>query len=151
VNFPWGAGGIDRIVQRLEEGALGLQGLDHLQQMAERTGEAVQADDDQDVAGLHRLQQAIQDRPGTAAAGGMFIMDFDAARNQQLVGLRQGGLIFGGDAGVDSKCHGSTPGRAHGAAVRSRQRRWVAENVPLLELGGAVAVMRAANAERLLN
>ena len=52
--------------------ALPLQGLDHLQEMRHRAGQAVDPDDLEDIACLHLPNQPRQFRPSSAGAGRFF-------------------------------------------------------------------------------
>ncbi len=67
--------GVDRIAQRAEMRAALLQPLDDLEQMADGAGEAVEADDDEDVAGGDLAHQLCQHRPRARGAGAVLLMD----------------------------------------------------------------------------
>ena len=77
-----------------------LERFDHLQQMADRARESVEADDDEHVAAADLANQLRQHRPRARRAGSVLLMDDPAAGGAQLVDLSVGGLVLGGDAGV---------------------------------------------------
>jgi len=64
--------------------------------MADRTGEAVEADHDEGLAGGDVAQQARQHRPAAVGAGGMLLEHDSAARRAQFVELRVCALVLGG-------------------------------------------------------
>ena len=70
---------IDRVLQRTEEGALGLQPLDQFQQMRQRSRQPVDPHDHQRIALADPLQHPGQHRPRTVAARGLLFMDLGAA------------------------------------------------------------------------
>ena len=84
---------------------LGLQPLDHLQQMRQGSREAVNPHDHQRVALGYAFQHPRQHRPRTIAARGLFFMDLGAARGFQGLRLGQGGLILGRDPSVTYQGH----------------------------------------------
>ena len=90
-------GGIDRIAQAAEMRAAGLELLDDGQQMADRTGKAVEPDHDQRFAGGDVAQQARQHRPAAVGAGGVLLEHGGAAGGAQFIALRVGALFLGGD------------------------------------------------------
>jgi len=87
--------GVDRVLNGTKERTLGLQPLDHLQQMRQGSREAVNPHDDQRVALADALQHPPKHRPRTIAARGLFFMDLGAACGFQGLRLGQGGLILG--------------------------------------------------------
>ncbi len=86
---------IDRVAQRAEMHAALLQLLDDLEQMADRSGEAVETHDDEDIAGGDLAQQLCQHRAGARSAGSVLLMDDTAAGGLQFVDLGVVGLILG--------------------------------------------------------
>jgi hypothetical protein len=64
--------------------------------MADRTGEAVEADHDEGLAGGDVAQEARQHRPAAVGARGMLFEYGAAARGTQFVELRVGALVLGG-------------------------------------------------------
>ncbi len=72
-----------------------LQLLDDLEQMADRSGEAVETHDDEDIAGGDLAQQLCQHRAGARGAGSVLLMDDTAAGGLQFVDLGVVGLILG--------------------------------------------------------
>ena len=109
MNLPCGEAVSIGSGQRAEEGALGLQPLDHLQQMRQRSRQAVDPHDDQRVALADPLQHPRQHRPRAIAARGLFFMDLGAARGFQGLRLGQGGLILGRYAGIADQGHQNRP------------------------------------------
>ena len=77
-----------------------LQPFDDLEQMADGAGEAIEADDDEDVAGGDFAHQLRQHRPRARGTGAMLLMDKVAAGRLKLVDLGVGRLILGRDAGI---------------------------------------------------
>ena len=57
-------GRVDRIADRSEMDAALFKILDHLQEMTDRTSEAIQPDDDEHVASGELAEQSGQNRPG---------------------------------------------------------------------------------------
>ena len=53
--------------------ALGFELLDDIEQVADRPGEAIEADHDEGLAGSDFAQHARQYRPGTISAGGVLL------------------------------------------------------------------------------
>ena len=86
---------------------LGLQPLDHLQQMREGSRETVDPHDDQRVALADAFQHPRKHRSRTIAARGLLLVDLDAARGFQGLRLGQVGLILSGDARVADQLHGA--------------------------------------------
>jgi hypothetical protein len=79
---------------------LGLELLDDGEQVADRAGEAIEADHDQGLAGADVAQQAGQHRAGAIGAGGVLLEDGGAAGGAEFVALRIGALFLRGDPGV---------------------------------------------------
>ena len=104
-EFALRGGRVDRVHERAEEGALGFQPLDHLQQMREGSRETVDPHDDQRVALADAFQHPRKHRSRTIAARGLLLVNLDAARGFQGLRLGQGGLIFGRDARVADQGH----------------------------------------------
>ena len=104
--------GVDGIAQRAEMRALRLELLDEGEQVADRAGEAVEAHDDEDVAGGDLAHELGEDGPGARGAGAVFLVDDVASGGAQFVDLGVGRLLLGGDAGVAEKANG---GGAFGA------------------------------------
>ena len=92
--------GVDRIAQRTEMRVARFEILDHREEVADRTGETIEADDHQDVAGVDFVQKLGQHRPSARGAGAVLLMDGLAAGRPELVDLRVGRLLLGRDAGV---------------------------------------------------
>jgi hypothetical protein len=65
-----------------------LEPLDDIEQMADRAREAVEADDDEDIAGADFVHQSGQLGPGPRGAGTMFLEDCFTADRVEFVGLR---------------------------------------------------------------
>jgi hypothetical protein len=63
-------------------------------------GEAIEADDDENVAGGDFAHQLRQHWPGARGAGAVLLMDQAAAGRLELVDLGIGRLLLGGDAGI---------------------------------------------------
>ena len=98
-----GRRGVDGVAQRAKVGAALLQALDDVEEMADRAGEAVEADDDQNIAGSDFAHQSGELRPSARSARPVFLVNCRAARRAQLIGLRVRGLILGRDARVAQK------------------------------------------------
>ena len=90
-------GGVDRVAQGSEVRAARLELLDDREQVADGAGEAVEAHDDQGVAGPDVAQQPGQHGPAAVGAGGVLLQDGGAAGRVQLVALRVGALLLGRD------------------------------------------------------
>ena len=106
-TYP-GGGGVDGVTEGAEMGPLPFQGLDHLQQMGDRTREAVDPDDLENVACLHLPNQPGQLGPGPTGAGRLFHHENVKTVLPQLVGLWIEILGVGGDARVSEYlAHGS--------------------------------------------
>ncbi len=99
---------VDGITQRAKVRAALLQALDDFEEVADRAGEAVEADDDEDFAGPDLAHQSGELRPSPRRARAVLLVDCRAARRAQLVGLGVRGLILGGDPRVAQKtsCRG---------------------------------------------
>src|SRR5208283_3576609 len=85
------------LTQRAKVGAAILQPFDDFEEVAHRTGEAIEADDDEDIAGPDFAHQPGEFRPSPRRARPVLLVDCRAARRAQFVGLCVGGLILGGD------------------------------------------------------
>ena len=85
----------------------GLQPLNDLQEVRERTGQSVDPHHHQSIASPQLIQHARQNRPGATAARGLLLDDFHAACGAQLLNLGQGGLIFCGNTRVSDEWHGA--------------------------------------------
>ena len=101
----WG-GGVDWIAQAAEMRAAGFELLDDGEQVADRAGEAIEADDGEGFAGADFAEQAGKDRAGSIGARGMLFEHGLAAGGAEFVELRVGALLFGGDAGVADQAVG---------------------------------------------
>src|SRR5208283_6220304 len=88
---------VDGVAQRAKVGAALLQPLDDFEQVADRAGKAVEADDDEDIAGPDLAHQSGELRPSPRRARAVLLVDCRAARRAQLVGLGVRGLILGRD------------------------------------------------------
>jgi hypothetical protein len=88
--------GVDRVAQAAEMRTIGFELLDDGEQMADRAGEAVEPNHDQDLAGADLAQQARQHRPGAIGTGGVLFVHRVAAGGAQFVELRVGALFLGG-------------------------------------------------------
>jgi hypothetical protein len=84
---------VDGIAQAPEMRPRGLELFDHHQQMADRTGEAVETDHHQGFAGADVAQAAGE--YGAIGAGGLLFQDGGAAGGTQLVALRLRALFIG--------------------------------------------------------
>ena len=82
---------------------LSSRALDDVEEMADRASEAVEANDDQNVAAADFAHQPCKLRPGSRSARPMFLVNRRAAGGAQLIGLRVGGLILRRDARVAQK------------------------------------------------
>ena len=82
------------------------QGFDHLEQVGERAGEAVDARHDERVAPPHPGQGGGGLRAGVKGAGGEFLEHLLAAGGTERVQLWAEVLVVGGDAGVADQGHG---------------------------------------------
>ena len=71
--------------------------LDHREQVADGAGEAVDAHDDQGVAGSDIAQQPGQHGPAAVGAGGVLLQNGGATGRAQLVALRVVALLLGRD------------------------------------------------------
>src|SRR5208337_22082 len=89
-----GCRSVDGVPQGAKMGAVLLQALDHDEEMADRTGEAVEADDDENIAGSDLAHQSCELWPSARGARPVFLVNCRAARRVQLVGLRVRGLIL---------------------------------------------------------
>ena len=74
--------GVDRIAQGPKMRAALLQRFDHLQQMADRARQPVEADDDEHVAALDLAHQLRQHRPGARGAGAVLLVDDPRSRRR---------------------------------------------------------------------
>ncbi len=71
-----------------------------MQQVVERSGQPVDADHDQGVAGLEGVQEARELGAVAVAARGPLLDDPSAAGRAQRVELGRQVLVAGGDAGI---------------------------------------------------
>src|SRR5271165_4064273 len=102
-NMPWGVEVFDGVTQRAKVGSAILQQLDDFEEVADRAGEAVEADDDEDIAGPDLAHQSGELWPSPRRARAVLLVDCRAARRAQFVGLGVGGLILGRDPRVAQK------------------------------------------------
>ena len=72
-----------------------LQALDDVEEMADRAGEAVETDDDENIAGPDLAHQSCQLWPSARGARPVFPVNCRAAGGAQLIGLRVRGLVLG--------------------------------------------------------
>ena len=94
---------------------LGLKLLDHREQMADGTGQAVEPDHDQGVAAADFAEDPSKHRPVAVCPGRVLLVDGAASGGAELVALGIGALLIGGDPGVaDQAGGGSGEGRGHG-------------------------------------
>src|SRR5208283_516230 len=91
---------VDGVAQRTKASAALLQPLDDFEEVADRAGEAVQADDDEDIAIAHQSGELW---PSPRRARAVLLVDCRAARRAQLVGLGVRGLILSRDPRVAQK------------------------------------------------
>jgi hypothetical protein len=103
--------GIDGVAQAAEMRTGGLQLFDDGEQMGDRPGKTVEPHDDQRLPGPDVAQEARQHRAAAIGAGGMLLDDHVAAGGAQLVALRIGALILGGDAGIADEARGGASAR----------------------------------------
>ena len=94
---------VDGVAQRAKVGAALLQSLDDFEEVADRAGEAVEADDDEDIAGPDLAHQPGELWPSPRRARAVLLVDRRAASRVQFVGLGVRGLILGGDPRVAQK------------------------------------------------
>ena len=109
MNLPCGDDVSIGSVERAEEGALGLQPFDHLEEMRQRPRQTVDAHHHQRVAFADPLQHPRQHRPRAVPARGLLLVDLDAACGFQGLRLGQGGLILGRDARIADQGHQNRP------------------------------------------
>ena len=76
-------------------GAALLQALDDVEEMADRAGEAVEADDDENIAWSDLAHQPCELWPSARSARRVFSVNCRAAHRAQLIGLRVRGLVLG--------------------------------------------------------
>ncbi len=86
---------VDGVAQRAKVGAALLQALDDVEEMADRAGEAVETDDDENIAGSDLTHQSGELWPSARGARPVFSVNCRAARRAQLIGLRVRGLVLG--------------------------------------------------------
>lgn len=91
---------VDRILQRPEMRVPGGQLLDHLEQVADRTRQAIEPDDDERVAGADLADDFGEGRADARGAGSVLLDDRLAAGRAQLHLLRFGRLLVGRDARI---------------------------------------------------
>jgi hypothetical protein len=77
-----------------------LEFLDYREKMAHRARQAVEPDDDQDIADANLVHQAGENRPGPRGAGSMLLVQDLAACRSELVDLSVRRLLLGRDAGI---------------------------------------------------
>ncbi len=85
---PLRAGGVDRIAQRAEVRALGLEPLEPLEQVAQRAREAVDPDHHQHVVGPEPAQEPPENGPAGAGARRVLLVNLGASCGPQLLGQR---------------------------------------------------------------
>ena len=79
---------------------LGLQRLDHLQEVAHRAGQTVETHHDQDLTRLDLAEEPRQHRPGSACAGAVLLVDLGTSGCAQFIKLCVVCLILCGDTGI---------------------------------------------------
>src|SRR5208282_1859489 len=94
---------VDGVAQRAKVSAVLLQALDDVEEMTDRAGEAVEADDDENIAGSDLAHQSGELWPSARGARPVFPVNCRAAGRAQLIGLRVRGLVLGRDASVAQK------------------------------------------------
>ena len=96
------------------------QGLTYSDRVADRAGEAIEADDNQGLAGTDITQEAGEHGAGAIGTGGVLLAYRVAAGSAPLVELGIGALFLGGDPCVadQTACDGSSPAACtHSALV----------------------------------
>src|SRR5208283_4346041 len=105
------------VTQRAKVGAAILQPFDDFEEVAHRTGEAIEADDDEDIAGPDFAHQPGEFRPSPRRARPVLLVDCRAARRAQFVCLCVRGLILGRDPRVAQETpRGAWMGAGEGSA-----------------------------------
>ena len=89
----------------------GFQGLDHLEKVAHRSGQSVEAHHDQDLTWPDLMEEPRQHRSSPTCPGAMLLVDLGTASGAQLVNLGVVGLILCGDTGIANQ---ALPGRGGG-------------------------------------
>ena len=125
---------VDRVAQRAEVVAALLQPLDDFEEVTDRTGEAVEADHDEDIAGPDLAHQSCEFRPSPRRARSVFLVDRRAASRAQLVGLGVRGLIPGGDPRVAQKTS-CRAGRGAGEGSAATNCSFLGAADPLYNIG----------------
>ena len=97
-----------------------LEIFDDVEQMADRSGEAIEANDDEHFAGAEIFQQLRKDRSCARRTGSELLMNTVAASCPQFVNLRVVELIVGRNAGISDQSLGE--GRGTGLY---RFRHWL--------------------------
>jgi len=97
---PGRCGGVDVLGEGAETRAALLDGLDDLQQVAQRAGEAVVFGHDDDIALAQVIEQPVQLRTAAHRPADLVSEDARAPGGAQGVLLGVEALVFGGDAGV---------------------------------------------------
>ena len=100
------------IGQRAEMRAFGPQALDHLEQVGQRTGETVDAGNQQRIALPHPRQGRSELRPTPFGTGGVFLEQRGASGGEQDVALWAEALVFRRHPGVTDQAHGLLRRRA---------------------------------------
>lgn len=108
--------GVDRIAQRAEVGTAVGQLLDDGEEVADGPRQAIEADDDQDVASADLSQQPGEGRAGARGTRSVFDDEIAASGCTKLLGLGVGLLFFGGDTGI---AHQTAAGGLAAACFRS--------------------------------
>src|SRR5271157_3288800 len=99
-NMPWG---VDVVAQGAKMGAALLQAVDDVEEMADRAREAVEADDDENIAWSDLAHQSCELWPSARGARPVFLVNCRATGRAQLIGLRVRCLVLGRDASVAQK------------------------------------------------
>ena len=100
LELAHGTGGVDAFVQAAEPDLALLQIFHLLYKVLERAPQAIQAPDDQGVAGAHEGESRLQARSLGLGAAHLVGEDLRAAGLLERVGLEIEILFAGGDAGV---------------------------------------------------
>ncbi len=124
-------------------GAALLQPLDDFEEVADRAGEAIEADDGEDIAGPDLAHQSGEFRPSPRRSRAVLLVDCRAARRVQLVGLGVRGLILGGDPRVAQKtsCRagmGAGEGSAGHESLLCQISKSIARERPVFRVRAAV-------------
>jgi len=100
LEFAHRAGGVDALIEAAEADLALLQLFHPLDKVLERPAQAVQAPDDQCVAGAHERECLLEARPLGLGAAHLVGKNFLAAGLLEGVGLQVEVLFAGGDAGI---------------------------------------------------